>query len=58
MENILLVNSLVSKYLTWCIKHRAARSHEWYRGYLKDFLLHPGIADLEATAMKPFMVQE
>ena len=52
------VQALTSRYLTWCEKHRAPRSLEWYRGYLLNFLKHPGIADLEATAIKPFHVRE
>jgi integrase len=52
------VGNLTAKYLLWCEKHRAPRSLEWYRGYLKDFLLHPGIAELDATAIKPFHVTE
>lgn len=52
------VHALVTKYLTWCEKHRAPRSLEWYSGYLRDFLNHPGIADLDAMAIKPFRVSE
>lgn len=58
MENTLSVNALISKYSAWCSKHRAPRSCEWYSGYLKDFLKHPGIADLDATAIKPWNVSE
>lgn len=52
------VQTLISKYLTWCEKHRAPRSCEWYAGHLNGFLKHPGIAELEATAIKPFHVTE
>lgn len=52
------VGNLTAKYLIWCAKHRAPRSCEWYQGYLKSFLVYPGIADLEATAIKPFHVTE
>lgn len=58
MENTLTVNALISKYSAWCSKHRAPRSCEWYSGYLKNFLLHPGIAELEAPRIKPFNVTE
>lgn len=54
----LTVHALTTRYLTWCEKHRAPRSCEWYYGYLKNFLLHPGIADLGATAIKPWHVTE
>lgn len=57
MQNI-TVGDLTAKYLLWCVKHRAPRSHEWYNGYLKNFLAYPGIKDLEATAIKPFHVTE
>ncbi len=58
MENTLTVNALVTKYLTWCSKHRAPRSMEWYQGHLKSFLQYPGIPDLAAAAIKPFHVTE
>lgn len=58
MENTLSVNALITKYSAWCSKHRAPRSCDWYSGYLNNFLLYPGIADLEASAMKPFRVSE
>jgi integrase/recombinase XerC len=54
----LTVHALTSRYLTWCEKHRAPRSVEWYKGHLKGFLKHPSIAELEATAIKPFHVSE
>lgn len=57
MHNI-TVGNLTAKYLIWCAKHRAPRSLEWYQGYLRNLLKHPGIADLDATAIKPYMVQE
>lgn len=58
MDNTLTVNALISKYSAWCSKHRAPRSCEWYNGYLNNFLLHPGIADMDATAIKPWNIQE
>lgn len=57
MENI-TVGNLTAKYLVWCKKHRSPRSNEWYAGHLKSFLKHPGIAELDATAIKPFHVRE
>lgn len=58
MENALTVNALITKYLAWCVKHRAPRSHEWYQGHLHGFLKHPGVADMAATAIKPYHVTE
>lgn len=58
MESTLTVNALITKYLIWCEKHRAPRSHEWYQGHLKGFLKYPGISDMLATAIKPYCVSE
>lgn len=58
MENTLTVNALISKFCIWNSKHRAPRSCEWYTGHLTSFLKHPGIVDLNATAIKPYHVTE
>lgn len=58
MENELIISALVEKYLLWCTKHRAPRSHEWYAGHLKSFLKYPGIADLPIMGLKPYHVIE
>lgn len=57
MDNI-TVGDLTAKYLLWCKKHRSERSCEWYQGHLKGFLKFPGIAELPAINIKPFMVSE
>lgn len=58
MENTLTVNALITKYSAWCSKHRAPRSCEWYKNYLNNFLAFPSIAEIPATALKPFHVTE
>lgn len=52
------IRELASKYLAWCSNHREARTHEWYDNYLKLFLDYPGIANMDALAIKPFHVVE
>ncbi len=31
------VDSLLTKYLDWCLIHRSPRSHEWYSGHIEGF---------------------
>ncbi len=59
MENVLSVHSLITKYLTWCQKHRSPRTHEWYTGHLDNFVKHLGEAkDRPAPDLKPYHVIE
>jgi integrase len=50
---------LVYKYLTWCGKHRSARTTAWYEGHLGGFLDHLGAAStMPAAELKPYHVVE
>jgi integrase/recombinase XerC len=59
METALTAHTLITKYLTWCGKHRSPRTLEWYTGHLDNFLAHLGSAkDTPATDLKPYHVIE
>ncbi len=59
MEDAITVNSLVSKYLAWCEKHRAPRSYEWYEGHLRGFIRHLGEnANMAIGNLKPYHIVE
>src|SRR4051812_34496647 len=59
MEPVLILTSLVHKYLAWCVKHRSARTVEWYQGHLDGFLAYMGEqAAMPVTSLKPYHVVE
>ncbi len=59
MDSGLTVNTLTTKYLTWCGKHRSPRTLEWYSGHLENFLGHLGDAkETPAAELKPYHVIE
>ena len=49
---------LSSKFLMWCKAHQSSRTHEWYRNYIHMFCAYPGVSDIDAYQLKPYMVQE
>ncbi len=55
----LSVAEVFEKFLDWCQKHRAARTYQDLRDFIQQFLDEsPGVADLAATALRPFQVIE
>lgn len=59
MENEISFKALTQKYLAWCEKHRAARSVEWYRGHIDNFLKFLGDdSSIPASDLKPYHVSE
>lgn len=56
---MLTLDSLLTKYLTWCDTHRAPRSREWYEGHINGFRRHLGDnASMDCQALKPFHIVE
>jgi integrase len=54
-----LAAQIFDRFLDWCQKHRAARTYEWYRDHIQDFLKSlPGPGTLAAAAVRPFHVVE
>ena len=49
--------SILDAFLDWCLKHKAERTYDWYRGYLESFArsLPSG---LTVGKLKPFHVQQ
>lgn len=59
MQGDLTIETLSTKYLAWCEKHRSPRTHEWYEGYLESFLAHLGDdRNGPASGLKPYHVIE
>ena len=52
------VADICDKFLDWCQRHRAARTYDFYRDHLQDFLTASETGHLPATALKPFHVVE
>ena len=55
----LTVAEVYEKYLDWCLKHRSARSYEWYQKHIQlflDVLINPG--EMPAASLRPFHVVE
>jgi integrase/recombinase XerC len=53
------VSAIFRKYLAWCLKHRSARTAEWYDEHLASFLAHLGDqADCPLASLKPYHVVE
>ncbi len=50
------VVALLDAFLDWCLKHKAGRTYDWYRGYLESFAraLPPG---LTMAQVRPFHIQ-
>ncbi|CAN5702389.1 hypothetical protein BH23PLA1_BH23PLA1_41280 [soil metagenome] len=44
-------------FLDWCLKHKAGRTYDWYRGYLESFA-RTLPAGLGTARLKPFHVQQ
>jgi len=51
-------SELSKKFLAWCKKHQAPRTHEWYENYITMFNAYEGVADTAVMDLKPFQVQE
>ncbi len=59
MEHEHTIENLVAKYLTWCGRHRSARTLEWYDGHLKSFLAYLGEDRcMSVERLKPWHVVE
>jgi integrase len=55
----LTVADVYEKYLDWCLKHRSARSYEWYKKHIQLFLdFLPTPAQMPATSLRPFYIVE
>jgi integrase len=55
----LTVAEVYEKYLDWCLKHRSARSYEWYKKHIQLFLdFLPDPAMMPATTLRPFHIVE
>jgi hypothetical protein len=53
------VRVLFRKYLDWCLRHRSARTAEWYAGHLGSFLAHlADRADQPLASLRPYHVVE
>jgi hypothetical protein len=53
------VAEVFEKFLDWCQKHRAPRTYVDHQDRLQMFLDEsPGVADLAATALRPFHIME
>ncbi len=56
---MITLDSLLTKYLTWCATHRAPRSLEWYTGHIEGFRKFLGDnAQMDCQALKPFHIVE
>jgi len=56
---MITLDSLLTKYLTWCETHRAPRSLEWYSGHIEGFRKFLGDnAHMDCQALKPFHIVE
>lgn len=52
---------LALKYLEWCKKHRAERTHEWYANHIESFLDYLeafGNGEIKADDLRPFHIVE
>jgi hypothetical protein len=55
----LTVAEIFEKYLDWCMKHRSARSYEWYQKHIQLFLDYlPMSAAMPAASLRPFHIVE
>ena len=52
------VAEVCDKFLDWCQRHRAARTYDFYRQHLQDFLTVSEAGRLPARDLKPFHVVE
>lgn len=56
---MITVDSLFTKYLSWCGQHRAPRSLEWYTGHIEGFRKFLGDnAQMNCMDLKPFHIVE
>jgi integrase len=56
---MITVDSLLTKYLDWCLIHRSPRSHEWYSGHIEGFRQFLGDnRTMDIIALKPFHIAE
>ncbi len=56
---MITLDSLLTKYLTWCGTHRAPRSCEWYEGHITGFRKHLGDSvNMDVMDLKPFHIAE
>lgn len=59
MTNSITFNDICTKYLAWCVTHRAPRSLEWYSGHINGFLKFLGDnSSVPAADLKPFHIVE
>ena len=55
----LTVAELYDRFLDWCQQHRAPRTYTDHRDLIQKFLDEsPGVADLSASALRPFHIVE
>jgi integrase len=53
------VPEIFDKYLDWSLRHRAARTFDWYRDHIQSFVDSlPGVATMSVPDLKPFHVIE